>query len=326
MPFSDLVGNERIKKLLRRAVSEGRVGQSLIMAGPHGIGKRQFALALAAALNCDNPIDGDACGNCIPCRKVAAGEHTDVVTITPEGQFIKVAQMREMSFETQFRPYEGRRRVSIIDDADRLKLEAANSILKVLEEPPESSLLILVTSQPYALLDTIRSRCLFLSFAPLSAPDLESYLAANYKRPQEETRLQARLAGGSIGRALGIDLGEYRAKRSLMLDLTEALVNRDALKLMSLAEHLGRKLEKDEFEDHLDIFLIVLSDLLHLKVGETAASLPNADVAPRLESINESATMEQLMDWPERVELVLQSLKRNVNRQLATEAMLLGAI
>src|SRR5215471_4451550 len=148
MPFSSLVGNERIKRLLRRAVAEDRVGQSLIMAGPRGVGKHQFALALAQAVNCERPVNGDACGKCLSCRKVANHEHSDVQTITPDGQFIRIGQMREMSRETQFRPYEGRRRVSIIDDADRLNQQASNSILKVLEEPPESSLLVLVTSKP----------------------------------------------------------------------------------------------------------------------------------------------------------------------------------
>src|SRR2546421_12358256 len=93
MPFSSLVGNERIKKLLRRAVAEGRIGQGLIMAGQRGVGKHQFALALAQAVNCKRPKDGDACGECLPCLKIARFEHPDVETIAPEGQFIKIAQM-----------------------------------------------------------------------------------------------------------------------------------------------------------------------------------------------------------------------------------------
>ncbi len=208
MPFASLTGNERIKTLLKRAVSDGRIGQGIIMAGPQGVGKRRFALALAQALNCERPVEGDACGECVPCRRVASGEHTDVETISPDGQFIKIDQMRDMARQAQYRPYESRRRVYIIDDADRLREQAANSILKTLEEPPETTMLVLVTSKPYMLLETIRSRCQMLSFAPLSTRELEDYLNANYKRPAEETRLLARLARGSIGRALEIDLGQ----------------------------------------------------------------------------------------------------------------------
>src|SRR3954462_4600182 len=105
MPFSSLVGNERIKKLLRRAVAEGRVGQGLIFAGQRGVGKHKFALALAQAVNCERPVNGDACGACLSCRKMEASDHIDVETISPDGQFIKINQMREMSSKAQYRPY-----------------------------------------------------------------------------------------------------------------------------------------------------------------------------------------------------------------------------
>ncbi len=325
VPFSSLVGNERIKRLLKRAVAEGRIGQGLIMAGQQGVGKRQFALALAQAVNCQRPKDGDACGECVNCRKVAAGEHVDVETISPEGQFIKISQMREMSEKAQYRPYDGRRRVYIIDEADRLNQQAANSILKVLEEPPETTLLVLVTSKPYALLETIRSRCQMLSFAPLADLELESYLKTNYKRPAEETRMLSRLSRGSIGRALEIDLGVYREQRGMMLEIIESLaITRDTIKLMSAAEHLGRKLEKLEFENHLDVLMVLLADLFHLKLGEPAERLTNADAAKRLERITETTTVEQIIEWAASVEQVLQNLPRNINRQLAMEAMLVA--
>ena len=295
------------------------------MAGPRGVGKRQFALALAQAVNCLRPEDGDACGECAACRKVAASNHIDVEMFSPDGQFIKIGQMREMTEKAQFRPYDGRRRVYIIDQADRLNQQAANSILKVLEEPPETTLLVLVTSKPYALLETIRSRCQILSFAPLTPDELESYLKANYKRPIEETRMLARLARGSIGRALEIDLGVYREERRLMLEIIESLaLARDTLKLMGAAEHLGRKLEKNEFENHLDTLMVLFEDLFHLKLGEPASSLTNADIAERLERIADAVTVEMITGWAANVEAVLQGLPRNVNRQLAMEAMLLA--
>jgi DNA polymerase III subunit delta' len=325
MPFSSLVGNERIKNLLRRAVAEGRIGQGLIFAGPRGVGKYRFALALAQAVNCERPVAGDACGACLSCRKMEAGDHIDVETIVPDGQFIKINQMREMSGKAQYKPYIGRRRVYIIDDADRLNESAANSILKVLEEPPETTLLILVTSKPYRLLETIRSRCQILSFAPVASEELESYLKSNFKRPIEETRMLARLARGSIGRTLEIDLGVYREKRTWALDLIEALaIKRDAIKLMSAAEHLGRKLEKEEFEEHLDVMMVLLADLFHLKLGEPPESLTNSDIAQRLERIAEVVTVEQVTDFADKIERVLQSLTRNVNRQLAMEAILIA--
>ena len=326
MPFSSLVGNERIKKLLKRAVAEGRIGQGLILAGPRGVGKHEFALALAQAVNCERPIEGDACGQCIPCRKIAASEHLDVQTISRDGAFIKVDQMREMSREAQFRPFEGRRRVYILDDADRLNEKAANSILKTLEEPPDTSLILLVTSKPYALIETIRSRCQMLNFAPLTVAELETHLAAKAKRPIEETHMLARLARGSIGRALEIDLGEYRKTRGIMLELVETMsVSRDAVRLMNAAEYLGKKLERDEFERHIDVLMVILGDVFHLKLGDSPEALTNSDVAERLARVAEPTTLDEIVEWVDGIEKLLQGLARNLNRQLAMDAVLVGS-
>ena len=204
-------------------------------------------------------------------------------------------------------------------------MQAANSILKTLEEPPSTTLFVLVTSKPYALLETIRSRCQMLTFAPLATGELESHLAANYKRPKDETRLLARLARGSIGRALEIDLGEFREKRGRMLEMIEALaVARDTVRLMSFAEELGRKLERDEFENHLDALLVLLSDLFRLKLGQPHESLTNSDIQSRLSRIAEVTTLEQITDWVDRIEQILQGMSRNINRQLAMEAFLVA--
>ncbi|MBI3649563.1 MAG: DNA polymerase III subunit delta' [Acidobacteria bacterium] len=326
MKFSSLIGNEPIKRRLQRSVADGRIGQSLIFAGQRGIGKHQFALALAQAVNCLQPLEGDACGVCTNCKKFAAREFTDVKTIEPIGQFIKVEQMREMSEEANFMPYEGRRRVYILDEAERLNLAAANSILKILEEPPDTSLLLLITAKPYALLETIRSRCQMLNFAPLATSALEAYLQANYKRPLAETTLLARLARGSIGRALEIDLGEYKEKRGAMMELLEALtVSRDSIRLMSFAEMLGRKLDKAGFENHVDLLLLLLEDLFHLKLGKSIDALTNADILPRLEAVAEVTSLEKIMEWVEKLEAVLQNLARNINRHIAMEALLITA-
>ncbi len=301
------------------------------MAGPRGVGKHKFAIALAQALNCLNPVEekslpfeGDGCDVCLACRRIARGEHADVRTIAAEKQVIKIEQTREMSREAYFRPYEGRRRVYIIDDAERLNEKAANSILKTLEEPPRTSLIVLITSKPYALLETIRSRCQILSFAPLAADELEAHLAANFRRPPEETRLLARLARGSIGRAMEIDLGEYRAHRSAMMEIIEALaITRDTILLLDRAEYLGRKLERAEFERHMDILMVLLEDIFHLKLGKPAESLTNADIGERLSAASEAVTLDQIMNWVEGIEQLFEKMTRNINRHIAMETMLI---
>jgi len=329
------LANDRIKKLLQRAVTEGRIGQSLLMAGPRGVGKHQFAIALAQALNCERLNNGDACGECIACRKIARNEHADVRTILRESQdplfkkesksqFIKIEQTRALSEQAQFRPYEGRRRIFIIDDAEWLRHEAANSLLKTLEEPPATSLIILITAKPFALLDTIRSRCLMLNFAPLSATEIERHLGARDKAP-DEARLRARLACGSIGRAIEIDLSRYREMRNLLVDLIETLAfSRSSAKLLAAAEHLGRRLEKDEFEESLDALMVLLGDLFYLKLRGVEGPLTNADITERLARAADALTVEQITELTDQIELLLRALPRNVNRQLAMDALLIA--
>lgn len=329
-----LIGNERIKKLLQRAVGENRIGQSMLMAGPRGVGKYRFAVALAQALNCEQVRDGAACGSCGPCLRIERGEHADVRTILRESkdpsvkkdsksQFIKIEQTRSMCEQAQFRPYEGRRRVFIVDDAEWLLPGAANSLLKTLEEPPPTSLVILVTSKPYVLLDTVRSRCQMLNFAPLNAPEIEEYLKKR-SMPVDEARLRARLSRGSIGHALEIDLNQYRETRDTMLDIVETLcATGEVAKLISASEYLGRKIEKEEFESHIDALMVLLDDIFHLKLDAPEESLTNQDIAERLRRVSEKIRIEQINAWVERIEEIFRAMPRNVSRQLAMESMLI---
>ena len=335
MPFSNLIGNDRIKTLLRRSLAEGRVGQSLLLAGPRGVGKHCFAIAVAQALNCAQVVDGEPCGECIACRKISRGEHADVRTILresqdplvrkdPKSQFIKIEQTRALAEQAQFRPYEGRRRVFIIDEAEWLRNEAANSLLKTLEEPPDSSLLILITAKPFSLIDTIRSRCLLLSFAPLNTEEIDRYLQNVRGVSSSEARLRARLAGGSIGRAIDLDLSSHREMRNVLLELLETLAfSRDSISLMRVAEHLGRKLDRYEFENYLDAFTVLLSDLFRLKLHQDNRLLINEDIVQTLERIADRLEIDQITEWTDRIEQVFLGLPRNVNRQLAMEGVLI---
>src|SRR5262245_35203292 len=163
MSFAKLIGNERNKAILQRLLLRGRVSATLLFAGPEGVGKRQFALTLAKALNCSRPVIDkaqgkyDCCDACPVCHRIDADSYGDVLTIKPDGQFIKIAQTRQLAEEVYYRPREGQQRFFIIDQADRLREEAANSLLKTLEEPPPTSTIILLTARPDALLQTIRS-------------------------------------------------------------------------------------------------------------------------------------------------------------------------
>ena len=324
--FATLVGNERNKEILRRLLKNDRLAATLIFAGPDGVGKRQFALTLAKAANCARARDGvfDSCDECPACKRVDAGSHGDVRTIRPDGTYIKVAQARELSAEIQFRPFEGRHRFFIIDEADKLREEAANALLKTLEEPPANSSVILITARPDSLLPTIRSRSQRLTFAPLSISEMETYLAANYRRPPEDTALLARVSEGRIGQAMAIDLSEYRRERRELIELLELLASgEDRYRLLKAAEYFGKQ-ERDAFERKFDLLARLLRDLILLEAGRPVADIVNIDEAQRLTGLSSQTGGRRLMEWVEKFRDLRANLVININRQIAMEAVLLG--
>jgi DNA polymerase-3 subunit delta' len=327
MAYASLIGNPRVAEALRRALARDRLPHALLFAGPEGVGKRTFALELARAATCLDPREGEACGACASCVRSASGEHPDIRIVSPDGAFIKIAQVRELAREAVSRPYEGTRSVMIIDDAHRLREEAANALLKTLEEPAPTTLIVLVTDQPYALLETIRSRCQTLRFSVLTPEEIERFLAANYKRPADETRLLSRIAAGRIGKALATDLSVYRERRKEMLGLVEVLAgDRDRVRLMKAAQYMAdvARKEKSEFDARLDVFVALCRDVYGLALGESVESIANSDIALRLQEIAGRVEPSRVAGWAEAIDVLKRQLRRNVNRQIALEAIFVG--
>jgi DNA polymerase III subunit delta' len=327
MSFSKLIGNERNKLILQRLLERGSIASTLIFAGPEGIGKRQFALTMAKAANCQRAPAGsyaiDSCDQCPVCRRIDEDAYGDVVTIQPDGQSIKIAQTRALSLEVYYRPREGRQRFFIVDGAERLRDEAANSILKTLEEPPPTSTIILLTARPDALLSTIRSRAQRLTFVPLPLAEMENYLEENYPRPAGETKLLARLTEGRIGQATAFDLSVYRQERRAILSMIELMASGDDLfRLLKAAEYLGKK-EKDDFEKALDLLASLQRDLFLLAAGAAREAITNIDAADRLEELAPKIGLRRLIEWVEKFDELRAKLKINVNRTIATEGALL---
>ncbi|MCH7479331.1 MAG: DNA polymerase III subunit delta' [SAR324 cluster bacterium] len=166
MTFDDIQGQERVIATLRRMIAGGRIPSALLFAGPHNVGKRSTALALAKALNCPEG-QGEACGQCPTCRKIGQGVHPDVLLVEPEGQFIRIDQVREVVGSLALNPFEAKKRVVVVAEAERMNPQAAHAFLKTLEEPPADTLIVLCATGAAQLLETIVSRCLPIRFAPL---------------------------------------------------------------------------------------------------------------------------------------------------------------
>ncbi|MGE0130162.1 MAG: DNA polymerase III subunit delta' [Blastocatellales bacterium] len=328
MSLAKLIGNQRNKEILQRLLARGRVNSTLIFAGPDGVGKRQFALAFAKAANCQTASASayatDSCDECSVCRRIDAGVYGDVTVIRPDGQFIKIAQTREIAEEVYFRPREGRQRFFIIDEADRLREEAANSLLKTLEEPPPTSTIILLTARPDALLLTIRSRAQRLNFAPLSVAEMEKYLAETFPRPVPDMALLARVTDGRIGQATAFDLSVYRQERRTLMELLELLAGgENRFRLLKAAEYLGKK-ERENFEKDLTLMASLLRDLFMIAAGRSGDSIINIDAVDRLTPLAQKVGLRRVVLWVEKFDELRTRLRININRQVATEAALLA--
>ena len=331
MSFKALVGNERNKEVLQRLFERKRLGATFIFSGPEGVGKRQFALTLAKSANCVHAGSGsnDSCDECPSCHRVGLGTHSDVVTVRPDGNFIKVGQARELARELHFRPREGTQRFFIIDEADRLREEAASALLKTLEEPPLTSTILLITSRPSSLLPTVLSRAQRITFSALSLREMEDYLIRTFRRPQDESSLLARLTEGRIGQATAVDLAEYKKERRELIELLELLAGDDEVnagphprrvRLMKAAEHFA-KLDRPSFEKMLNMLTRLLRDLLIFAAGGPESEITNVDEQSRLAGLARAATLTRVIAWSEKFNELRENLIVNVNLRVALDGI-----
>jgi DNA polymerase III subunit delta' len=292
MPFRDVVGHARLIGLLRRSVAGGTLPPSLLFAGPSGVGKRRTALALAQALNCLAPRDGDACGACAACARIARGVHPDVGIVEPvDTGVIRVDQVRVFIERATYRPFEGNRRVVIVDDADTLMEQAQNALLKTLEEPSASSVFVLVSSRPDLLLPTVRSRCPQLRFRPLSPADIAAALVAG-GTPEREARAISATANGSLGDALAAAGGEYVEAREIAERvLVGAAAGHDPARRIDAAKELltrtgsGGAADREQVSTYLRAMASLLRDVELLATGADAAALANPDFRAALDRL-----------------------------------------
>lgn len=329
MPFRDIKGHGAQKTLLARAIGRGALPQSLVFAGPDGVGKRLVALAVAQRLNCLTaaPDDADACGTCSACRRIASGTHPDVVTIpgtSIQGEK-KVDSVREKIADAAYRPFEGRRRVFVFDEADELQPVVQNVLLKTLEEPSKSSQFILVTARPDGLLPTVRSRCPQLRFGRLDVDDVAALLQAARKELSPiAAREIAFAADGSPGRALAdaSALGEsVRALAERVIAAAEGSPS-DRLRVGAALAEADKKLkrvpgtkaagERDMLRERLDALGVVVRDLgIEAAGGDKRWQSRTPD--PRLADLARRLGPARLAKAYAAVEEARQALDRNVS-------------
>ncbi len=356
MTFSDFHGNPEIVHRLRDMLARNRFPHAVILAGARGSGKYTLALMLAQALNClERPeSDGlpDFCGRCSNCRRIAQSAdlearfaeaveardalreadkketrlfvqtHPDVLVVPPDPpqMMIKVDQVRRVIESIYYRPAEARERVYIFTHSAFMK-EAANSLLKVLEEPPEFATIFLLSENPGELLPTIRSRAITFSLRALPVEELDRYLTKH--RPEWKTAqrsLVARLSEGAVGRARSFDLEAYVAARADALALLHsALLGRDHGELFKVTESYRAGAEgREKTEQLLRTLYSLLRDLMSLK-SRASELICNTDIQSQLVSMAEAADFDWVASASERLGEVRRGMRRNLLRSLSLD-------
>jgi DNA polymerase-3 subunit delta' len=319
MALREIVGQEKAISMLQGILRRRRLAGAYLFCGEPGIGKRTIALNFAKAVNCtsagrklpegimpdadqlSSAVAVDACDTCASCLKVNAAIHPDVLTITPEERQIRIEEIRAIEEALSFRPFEGKKKVVIVDDADTMNQSAANALLKTLEEPPEDSLIILIASRPDRLPSTIRSRCSRIMFQTLPLASCRTILKD--KTPANELEQVVRLTLGRPGLSLASGIMQ---DRDWFVNLLQAMMRNEKDGWAS----------REEMEKWFDLSLIFIRDLAVLKMTGRQTLLINADLEAELARLGKSAGLQGIIELYKELSFIKVMLLFNLNKSL----------
>jgi DNA polymerase-3 subunit delta' len=326
--FREVIGHRRLLGLLAQAIRRESLTPSLILSGPEGVGKRLTAISIAQELNCVNrqsTIDAEgACGECAVCRRIARGAHPDVMTIEPgESGSIKIEQARAAIERANYRPFEGRRRVTIIDPADALVIQAQNALLKTLEEPLPASVFVLVTSRPDTLLPTVRSRCAHLRFGRLQVVEVASVLESTHGYSHTAALTAAAASDGSVGRALDLEADAFADARSDAENLLQ-VAGRDARTRLEHAKDLLKGSGTPAAErEHLGARLMAMTALVRdaglVASGADMQLVANLDRRTALDSLATTLGVDRIGRIFTAITHAEEALDRNVSPKVIAD-------
>lgn len=317
--WSNIIGQERVLKRLSRLVRDDKVPHAMLFAGAQSVGKYLTAKTLAAALLCES--DDAPCGACRSCRLVEDEAHPDLVVVRAEKMNIKIAEIRAMQKELALAPYMARRRVCIIDEADKMAPIAANSLLKTLEEPMGDVTFILVTSNRYQLLDTIRSRCMLVEFGVLPRDVLAEALICR-GADDKKARLAARLAGGRFAFAESILSADGQTDREEAIKLFFAVSTMSESDIWQVASR-WEACERQDVLVRLASLRQLIRDAMVYAAG-AESEIINTDCMDKLACAQGEWTLRTLSMAMRDLAKRERSIKNNGNIKLVIEAMLLA--
>lgn len=325
-----VVGQDRTVSILQRGLERGALAHAYMLVGPPHVGKMTVALNLAQALNCESPEP--PCGQCQSCQKVAAGNHADVQVIgltrnedAAEAKLISIDQVRDMQHSASLPPFEGKCKVFIIEDAELLSIEAANCLLKTLEEPVDKMVFLLLTTNEKLLPETVVSRCQRLELTPLPLPQVEEALQKRWGIEPQRAKLLARLSKGCLGWAITAAADEsILQQRAQRLENLYAIIRTDTEGRFGHAGQLAAQYAQNRaaVQETLDLWLGWWRDLLLVKIG-CPDYVTNTDQVSVLNDMAGHYTMEQVRDCLGSIRAAEWQLRQNANARLVLEVLML---
>jgi DNA polymerase III delta' subunit len=311
MAFKDVVGNSGVKKILHRILRQKKLPNSLLFAGPSGIGKKETAMVVAKALNCLKK-SSDACEECVHCRAINNGNFPDVMVLSPAKDVLKIDQMRLLKDTAYLKPMAGKKRVFVVADAEKMNDEASNSLLKILEEPPPFSHIILVTPNPYRIIPTIKSRCQIFQFSPISKEEIQKVLVGKGIQP-ERAHVLSRQVDGNLKQALELDWEDVQSKRNDAWHLFLALLKKEKASPLMKQWSASRSVDRVELGETFKVLASFSRDVLLIKEKSDSGLLLNPDFEGDLEELARTITLAHALDFLDAIDLAIAQLGKNLN-------------
>jgi len=323
--FKKIIGHDKAIENLKNKIKHNRVGQSYLFSGQDGIGKKLTAIAFSKAINCTNlSEDLDPCNKCLSCRKIDRGISADFAIISPENLTIKIDQIRELKDNIYFQPLENKKKIYIIDNAEKMTTEASNSLLKILEDPPEYAIIILITAFPDSILPTILSRCSRVLFRSLNIKKQREILAIIMPDgKEEEIERLLRLTYGNPGKAFFLSTDEQ--KRKEVKNCIEMLANMKPEEMMDYLIHMDKKFGKimDSFQNFIELMQLWYRDILFFKIGQDKGKIIFQEHFNEIQSDAEYYSRERLVNILEYLTAIQEKIDMHINPKLLLENILI---